>query len=339
MWEAERILGKNLVKILPDHAFYGETSRKLMSYMADVVGDIEQFSVDEFFTEVTALADSRTEGGYERLAEKLKTDIYRDVGLPVSVGISSTRIRAKMFSEINKPFGSYVSFDKTDIENLFSDLPVREVPYIARGNSERLGSGIKTVFDFYAMPPEKVREILGKNGFTLWLELHGADVWCPHDVTKRQKSLSATRSFNREMTSEYHALWRHLATNLERAYDALLRDKQETRVVSVMLKDKDFRVFWLSADLGDPTIDRAVIGKAARALFDRIFDRSLLYRTTGVRFDELRPYVPKQLSVFDIENRAHSENDSLAAAMEKLKRLYGKDVVHRGLVTQNRESG
>ena len=139
------------------------------------------------------------------------------------------------------------------------------------------------------------------------------------------------------MTSEYHALWRHLATNLERAYDALLRDKQETRIVSVMLKDKDFRVFWLSADLGDPTIDRATIGKTVRSLFDRLFDRSLTYRTTGVRFDELRPYVPKQLSVFDIENRAHAENDSLASAMEKLKRLYGKDVVHRGVVTKNRK--
>lgn len=338
MWEAERMLGKDLVKILPDHAFYGETSRKLMSYMAGVVGDIEQFSVDEFFTEVTHLADARTEGGYERLAEKLKNDIYRDIGLPVSVGISSTRIRAKMFSEINKPFGSYVSFDRTDIEGLLSDLPVRAIPYIARGNSERLGGGIKTAYDFYALPPEKVREVLGKNGFTLWLELHGADVWTPHDATKRQKSLSATRSFNREMTAEYHTLWRYLAANLERAYDALLRDKQETRVVSVMLKDKDFRIFWESADLGDPTIDRAVIGKAARALFDRVFDRTNLYRTTGVRFDELRPYVPKQLSVFDIENRAHAENDSLATAMEKLKRLYGKDVVHRGLVTKNRES-
>lgn len=216
-------------------------------------------------------------------------------------------------------------------------MPVRAIPYVGRGNSDRLGSAVKTAYDFYRLPPGKVREILGKNGFTLWLELHGADVWHPHDATKRQKSLSATRSFNREMTSEYHALWRHLATNLERAYDALLRDKQETRVVSVMLKDKDFRVFWLSADLGDPTIDRAVIGKAARTLFDRLFDRSLTYRTTGVRFDELRPYVPKQLSVFDIENRAHVENDSLASAMEKLKRLYGKDVVHRGFATKNRK--
>lgn len=194
------------------------------------------------------------------------------------------------------------------------------------------------MLDFYRLPAETVRRILGKNGFTLWLELHGADVWSPHDVGKRQKSLSATRSFNREMTSEYHALWRHLVTNLERAYDALLRDKQETRVVSVMLKDKDFRVFWLSADLGDPTIDRATIGKTARSLFDRLFDRSLTYRTTGVRFDELRPYVPKQLSVFDIENRVHAENDSLAAAMEKLKRRYGKNVVHRGIVTKNRKS-
>lgn len=103
MWEAERLLGKDLVKAIPDHAFYGETSRKLMSYVTAAIGSIEQFSVDEFFADVTALADSRTEGGYERLAEKLKNDILRDVGLPVSVGISNTRIRAKMFSEIHKP--------------------------------------------------------------------------------------------------------------------------------------------------------------------------------------------------------------------------------------------
>lgn len=53
MWEAEKILGKNLVKILPDHAFYSKVSKSLMGYMAELVGKIEQFSIDEFFTDVT----------------------------------------------------------------------------------------------------------------------------------------------------------------------------------------------------------------------------------------------------------------------------------------------
>lgn len=33
MWEAERILGKRLIKILPDHKFYSDVSKRLMSYM------------------------------------------------------------------------------------------------------------------------------------------------------------------------------------------------------------------------------------------------------------------------------------------------------------------
>lgn len=132
------------------------------------------------------------------------------------------------------------------------------------------------------------------------------------------------------MTSDRHALWRHLAGNLERAYDAVVRQKQEARVVSIMLRDKQFRVTWASADLGDPTIDRAKIGQAARELFAGLCDGKTEYRSTGVRFDELRPYVPKQTSIFDLDNRTHEKNDRLAVAVDALKRRYGKDVVHRG---------
>lgn len=160
MWEAERMLSGALVKIIPDHAFYSEMSRRLMSYVTSVVGPVEQFSIDEFFADVTGLADAKTQAGYGRFAEKLKSDILREVGLAVSVGVGHTRIRAKMFSEINKPFGCFVAFDREEVEELFSELPLREIPYIGRNNAERLGAGVKTVLDFYSLEPSKVREIL-----------------------------------------------------------------------------------------------------------------------------------------------------------------------------------
>ena len=109
---------------------------------------------------------------YAEFAETIKEEIYHDIGIPVSIGVSNTRIRAKMFGDLHKPFGSFVEFDKLEIESVFKTLPVTEIPYIARGNSERLGSSVKTAYDFYAMEGRQVSKILGRNGCVLWLELH-----------------------------------------------------------------------------------------------------------------------------------------------------------------------
>lgn len=146
LWEAERMLGKKLVKRIPDHSWYRQVSERLMQYLTAKLGKIEVFSIDELFAEVTGIA-----GDYEEFANSLKEEILHDIGIPVSIGISNTRIRAKMFGDLRKPFGSFVEFDTEEIQSVFKTLAVTEVPYIARGNSERLGSTVKTVYDFYAM--------------------------------------------------------------------------------------------------------------------------------------------------------------------------------------------
>jgi nucleotidyltransferase/DNA polymerase involved in DNA repair len=74
MWEAERILGKRLVKILPDHRFYSSVSERLMDYLREQIGSVEQFSIDELFSDLTGMTDD-----YETFAEELKHGIYRDI--------------------------------------------------------------------------------------------------------------------------------------------------------------------------------------------------------------------------------------------------------------------
>ncbi len=98
-----------------------------MKYLTDKLCKIEVFSIDELFAELTNIP-----GRYDEFAESLKEEIYYDIGIPVSIGISNTRIRAKMFGDLNKPFGSYVDFNTSDIEELYKTLPVTEIPYIAK---------------------------------------------------------------------------------------------------------------------------------------------------------------------------------------------------------------
>lgn len=192
-----------------------------MGYLRVRLGKLEIFSIDETFATVSGMASE-----YEKFAHDLKVSIYHDIGIPVSIGISNTRLRAKMFGDLHKPYGTTVVWDTDEVEELWKKLPVREVPFIGRGSADRLGVNIRTVYDFYSMDPRTIQKLLGKNGVVLWCELHGVDTWQPRDVEKKRKSIVVSRSFNAEITNNPHFLWRQALVHFERAYETLMSEGQ-----------------------------------------------------------------------------------------------------------------
>jgi len=87
-----------------------------------------------------------------------------------------------------------------------------------------------------------LKEILGKNGTDVWLELRGVNAFHP----KRQetdKSISATRSFNYNKTSDKSFVWEHLMMNFDRAYERLIDKNLETNHIVITFRDKERRVF------------------------------------------------------------------------------------------------
>ena len=327
IWEAKRILGKKLIMKQPDHAWYRQVSERMMSYLSGRFWKIEVFSIDELFVDVTGMASD-----YAEFAETIKEEIYHDIGIPVSIGVSNTRIRAKMFGDLHKPFGSFVEFDKLEIESVFRTLPVTEIPYIARGNSERLGSSVKTAYDFYAMEGRQVSKILGKNGCVLWLELHWADAWTPHDTNAKRKSIVCSRSFNHGMNNDFQFLWRQILMNFERGYETMLSEKQWTRVIGILLRTKEFTYQSGSIDMGEVNIDRTWMIESLRNLLKKIYTHGVTYRTTWVTFSELATFTPKQLSVFDIPDRTHERNLKVSSTISKLKERFGESVISQGII-------
>ncbi len=332
-WEAQRMLGKKLIHKIPDHAWYRQVSERLMEYLSGKLGKIEIFSIDELFVELSDIHP----WDFALFAEELKIAIYHDIGIPVSVGISNTRIRAKMFGDLRKPFGSFVEFKTEEIEATLKMLPVTEIPYIARGNSERLWSQIKTAYDFYAMEWRRVSEILGRNGVVLWLELHGVDSWVPHDTNKKRKSIACTRSFNHEMNSNADFLWRQILYNFERGYETMLAEKQWTKVIGLLLRTKEFSYSSRVSDMWETNIDRTRMVEILRELFLSIYEKGVTYRTTWVTFSELSPFTPRQLSVFDVPEKAHVHNEKLSSAIMKLKERFGEWIVRQWFIRETRK--
>jgi nucleotidyltransferase/DNA polymerase involved in DNA repair len=333
-WEAERMIKKDLVKKHPDHAFYREISERLMGYLSTRLGKLEIFSIDETFATVSGMANE-----YEKFAHDLKVSIYHDIGIPVSIGISNTRIRAKMFGDLHKPYGTTVVWDTDEVENIWKKLPVREVPFIGRGSADRLGVHIRTVYDFYSMDPRSIQKLLGKNGVILWCELHGVDTWQPRDVEKKRKSIVVSRSFNQEMNTNPHFLWRQALIHFERAYETLLAEGQWARIIGIFLRKKDFTYTSKYSDLGETTIDRKHMIEALRTLFLACYSAEFIYRTVGVTFAELSPFSPRQLSVFDVREERIEHNSRLHATLEWLRARYGASIIHEGYVAKHKKEG
>jgi len=239
IWEASSILGDRLIKIRPDLRYYTEISARFMEFLAEKSLAVEPFSIDEAFVWLTGIPERTHAGDYEAYCRDLKLEILHKIGIPVSIGLGNTRIKSKIFSDINKPFGYWIGLDDEKEEQLFTELPVREVPFIGKATEQRLGHSIRTIADFRNMGFFELDRCIGKNATTLWLELHGVDVWKTSLGNAIPKSITRSRSFNHTMTDNRHLLWQRFLENFEKAYHELILIQCELSRVGVILRSKD----------------------------------------------------------------------------------------------------
>lgn len=130
LWEARKILrGKNAYFFGVDMEYYQKISQKLMHFLHENTIDVRKFSIDEAFVEITGIPEIM-QVSLEKYIKNMQQEILQKIGIPVSIGVSNTRLRAKIFSKINKPFGNYISLESTEIYRKFEKMSFREIPFI-----------------------------------------------------------------------------------------------------------------------------------------------------------------------------------------------------------------
>ncbi|GGD33176.1 DNA polymerase IV [Malaciobacter pacificus] len=134
----------HLKMLAPNYPLYHDLSNKLKELLIKEIPLVEQFSIDEFFGDVTGYID---EDEIVEFAYKLKRKIQKELKLPVSIGIANTKYLSKLITEYAKPDGvKYVSRDH--IANFIKNIPIEEFPGIGKGFQSRLkGYGIRTLGD------------------------------------------------------------------------------------------------------------------------------------------------------------------------------------------------
>ncbi|MCP4523634.1 MAG: hypothetical protein GY828_05475 [Candidatus Gracilibacteria bacterium] len=326
VWEAKRILKHMGVFLASDIAFYTKISAQIMDFLREETLSVEIFSIDEAFCEVTGIPEYH-KCSTEEFAKKLQNTILKHIGIPVSIGISNTRIKAKIFSKVNKPYG--ICIPRDDEIDLFQILRVKEIPFIGKSSQNKLKYKAVFIKDFLQLGFRETQKILGKNGANLWLELMGVDVYI---LKKSQqiKSISRTRSFNKKITFNKEFLWGEFLLNFERAFEVLYQHNLEIAEVGVMFRNKNFEMEFFYAKIPQYSNNHKEILDKIGQLFQKNYQKERLCRSTGIFFHKLRNYLPKQASLFDPVLRNKDQNYELTKKIQAINTALGDHKVTFG---------
>ncbi|MBQ1861035.1 MAG: DNA polymerase IV, partial [Clostridia bacterium] len=134
VWQA-RAKCPGLVLLPPHHGLYGQVSREINRIYLSVTDQVEPFSVDESWLDVTA-SRSLFGSGVE-IADLLRKRVREEIGITISVGVSFNKTWAKMGSDYRKPDATTVMDRETAPKILFPQ-PIENMLFVGSSAAQVL---------------------------------------------------------------------------------------------------------------------------------------------------------------------------------------------------------
>ncbi|SEM77477.1 DNA polymerase-4 [Syntrophus gentianae] len=307
---------------------YSLFSRRMFNIMRRFTPDVEEYSIDEAFADITGMRRV-LRSSYVGIAEQMKRAIERELGIGVSVGVSLTKVLAKVGSKHQKPSGLTVIAGRS-ITHYLEHLPAGKVWGIGPATTSYLAKlGVKTALEFARMPEAAVRKRFTKPSIEIWRELRGDSVY---PVISREKSVYASISKMKTFappTSDREYLFAHLLRNLESACIKARRYGLAPRKILSLLRTQEFRDRGSEATLIRPSALPLELSGLLRELFEMLYREKELYRATGVVLLELTQDTNVQYSLFESPMKAEKIRE-LYEAVDSLSGRYGKHTLHLG---------
>jgi nucleotidyltransferase/DNA polymerase involved in DNA repair len=315
--------------ILPsDYETYNLFSRRMFGIMRRFTPDVEKYSIDEAFADITGMRRF-LHSSYEEIIIRMKKEIERELGITVSVGLSITKVLAKVASKHQKPAGMTVIKGRAIAEYL-RKLPVEKIWGIGNATTNYLAKmGIHYALEFAQLPEKTMLQKFTKPAVEIWQELRGKSVY---PVTAEDKSsyasISKTKTFA-PATSDAAYLFAQLMRNMESACIKARRYSLAPHKIVVFLKKNNFDTASSEAVLSRPCACPLEFSGIIRKLFDVCYRPQDVYRATGVVLLHLVPDTNTQYTLFDDPPQAEKIK-GLYSVADELGGKFGKHTLHLG---------
>lgn len=305
---------------------YSRYSRWVTEIIAAKAPLFEKASIDEFYIDLTGM--DRFFDPYQWTID-LRTEIIEKTQLPISFGLATNKMIAKIATDEAKPNG-YL-FVQPGMEKTFlAPLPVSKFSGVGEQTHKLLQAmGIQTIRDVSETPIELLEKKLGKWGVDLWHKsqgIHHGEVHAYHEA----KSISTENTFEENKT-DVEFLLSELVRMTEKVAYELRKDEKLTGCIAVKIRYPDFETTSRQTTI-DYTLRDDELIPVALDLFHKLYRKGQPVRLLGVRLSELTNHAI-QGSLFD---DACKKNE-LYKAIDDVKNKFGKSLLQKARTVRKSE--
>ena len=321
-----------------NYELYQSVSDRIARILDDMVPEMERYSIDEVFCDLTGM-----EGDLTAFGASVRARIGRWVGIPCCVGIAPTKTLAKLcdhFAKTFPVFGGVVNWcELTEARRrkALSITDVKEVWGVGGKTAEKLAAmGVKTALDFYELPSAWVRQRFNVVLERTHRELHGLSCMPLEPTPKQRLQICRSRSFG-ELSRTIEDVEAAIAAHVGEAASQMRRDGLKARRLTVFFGTDFFREDleqdWVEVpvDLGRATADTLLLTKAALTVVKVRWKASCRYKKAGVILSGFveEGALAEAGSLFDAPG-ADAEverRENLMKTMDQLNARYGRGTI------------
>ena len=330
LFKVKDIVEKEKVVVFSsNYTLYADMSRRVMNIISSSSPYTEIYSIDEAFVELSSLPID-----YESYAHQLRQTILQHTGIPVSVGIASTKTLAKVANHKAKKDDSLNGVcslvNYNNIDQILELTEVGDVWGVGRRLSKKLiNHGIHNAKLLKNCSDSWIRKMMSVNGLKTITELRGISCIPLEEYSMTRKSCCTTRSFGK-LLANLEDIEQAVTTFARRAAERIRSESLAASCVSVFVRTNPFdkkSAYYsngASRTLSHPTHDSITIIETALLLTKRIFKNNYQYKKAGVLLSGLCDESEIQETLFE---KNYNQNSDLMSAIDAINYRYGRDTL------------
>ena len=306
---------------------YGDLSERIVSVLREVTPLIEVYSIDECFLDLSQLHITNL----YTWAKNVQEQIRKEIGVPVSIGVGSTKTLAKVATSYAKKHDGIAVVASDEIrQRILEGLPVEDVWGIGWRTAPRLRErGVTNAWQLVSASDGWLKQHFNITGMRMVSELRGIRCLEFGDKRDKRQSIMVSRAFGHKVR-EFHQLESAAANFATRAAAKLrAQDSVCSKVVVYLTTSKhDERVRSVSKStrLSEATADTGRIISTALGLLEELYDPDFSYQKVMVLLLDIVDREVWQLSLTNPVNE-RDERERLMAGVDALNARYGQGTV------------
>ncbi len=333
IFKVQDVVNKYDVRVLSsNYTLYADMSNRVMSIVSRFSPEVEFYSIDESFLLLDGITENNTE-----YCQEIKKTIKRWTGIPVSIGIASTKTLSKIANRYAKRVVEYRGvLDLTDLnqaEKYLKETQVGDVWGIGFRKAAKLNKiGIHNAFELKNLEDGWIREHLGGvvGLRTVW-ELRGYSCIELEEISPDKKTIISSRSFGKPV-KEFGELVEAISTFIFTASRKLRKQKSVAGLLLVFIgtdrfKDKDPQYAnSISLKLPEPTSYTPDLVNYGVYLLSKIYKKGYSYKKSGILLTDIFPDRKQLPNLFQNSNN-DLKKKGLMEAMDEINSRFGRDAL------------